>query len=114
MVAFQAPVRDRSVSATAARLGLSPPAMSGALVRLRALPDDEPLVRSRRETRPTRRARELEEAPSPRRPAVCDRRRQPGRYDPTGSPAWWQKGGNGFSGRGNRRRHGHRPSRTPA
>jgi LysR family transcriptional activator of mexEF-oprN operon len=40
LVAFEALMAERSVSAAALRIGLSQPAMSGALARLRDLFDD--------------------------------------------------------------------------
>src|ERR1700733_14711564 len=46
LVALDALVRERSVSLAAARVGLSQPAMSRALSRLRGLFHDELLVRS--------------------------------------------------------------------
>ena len=60
MVAFEALMAERSVSAAAFRLGLSQPAMSGALSRLRVLFSDELLVRAGRTMLPTVRAAQLE------------------------------------------------------
>ena len=60
MVAFEALVAERSVSAAATRLGVSQPAMSNALARLRSLFDDELFVRSGRAMLPTVRATQLE------------------------------------------------------
>jgi len=57
--AFDALVAERNVSRAAARIGLSQPAMSNALARLRALFGDELFVRSPQEMRPTPRALEL-------------------------------------------------------
>jgi DNA-binding transcriptional LysR family regulator len=57
--AFDALVAERSVSRAAARIGLSQPAMSNALSRLRALFGDELFVRAPQEMRPTPRALEL-------------------------------------------------------
>jgi DNA-binding transcriptional LysR family regulator len=60
MVAFEALMAERSVSAAAARLGVSQPAMSATLGRLRSLFDDELFVRSGRTMLPTVRAAQLE------------------------------------------------------
>jgi DNA-binding transcriptional LysR family regulator len=60
MVAFEALMAERSVSVAATRLGVSQPAMSSTLARLRALFDDELFVRSGRAMLPTVRATELE------------------------------------------------------
>ena len=48
MVAFDALLSERNVSRAARRVGLSQPAMSGLLARLRVLFDDELFVRTRR------------------------------------------------------------------
>jgi DNA-binding transcriptional LysR family regulator len=60
MVAFEALMAERSVSAAASRLGVSQPAMSSTLARLRSLFDDELFVRSGRAMLPTVRAVQLE------------------------------------------------------
>jgi DNA-binding transcriptional LysR family regulator len=60
LVAFEALMAARSVSGAAARLGVSQPAMSGTLARLRALFGDELFVRSGRTMLPTVRAVQLE------------------------------------------------------
>jgi DNA-binding transcriptional LysR family regulator len=60
MVAFEALMAERSVSAAASRLGLSQPAMSGALSRLRIMFNDELFVRAGRAMLPTVRATQLE------------------------------------------------------
>nr|WP_294554346.1 LysR family transcriptional regulator [uncultured Rhodopila sp.] len=60
MVAFEALMAERSVSAAATRLGVSQPAMSSTLARLRSLFDDELFVRSGRAMLPTVRAVQLE------------------------------------------------------
>ena len=60
MVAFEALMAERSVSAAAVRIGVSQPAMSAALQRLRALFDDALFVRGGRAMLPTVRAVELE------------------------------------------------------
>jgi DNA-binding transcriptional LysR family regulator len=57
--AFDALVAERNVSRAAARIGVSQPAMSNALSRLRALFGDELFVRAPQEMRPTPRALEL-------------------------------------------------------
>jgi DNA-binding transcriptional LysR family regulator len=57
--AFDALVAERNVSRAAARIGVTQPAMSNALARLRALFGDELFVRSPQEMRPTPRALEL-------------------------------------------------------
>lgn len=58
LVALDALLAERSVTRAAARVGLSQPAMSRALSRLRDLLDDPVLVRSGREMVPTSRALE--------------------------------------------------------
>lgn len=60
LVAFEALMAERNVSRAARRVGLSQPAMSGALSRLRGLFDDELLVRGSGRMRPTPRAESLE------------------------------------------------------
>lgn len=60
MVAFEALMEARSVSGAAVRLGISQPAMSGALARLRTLFDDALFVRSGQVMLPTVRAMQLE------------------------------------------------------
>ena len=59
MVAFEALMAGRGVSAAAARLGVSQPAMSGTLARLRGLFGDPLFVRSGRVMLPTVRALQL-------------------------------------------------------
>lgn len=59
LVAFDALMAERSVSRAADRVGLSQPAMSGLLARLRALFDDELFVRAPAGMRPTSRALQL-------------------------------------------------------
>jgi DNA-binding transcriptional LysR family regulator len=59
LVALQALLRERHVSRAATRLGLSQPAMSRALGRLREMFDDPLLVRSKSGMEPTSRANEL-------------------------------------------------------
>jgi DNA-binding transcriptional LysR family regulator len=56
LVAFQALVREKSVSRAAERLFLGQPAMSGALARLREAFQDEILVRTGRGMEPTTKA----------------------------------------------------------
>jgi DNA-binding transcriptional LysR family regulator len=57
--AFDALIAERNVSRAAARIGVSQPAMSNSLSRLRALFGDELFVRAPQEMRPTPRALEL-------------------------------------------------------
>src|SRR3954447_6512051 len=57
--AFDALIRERAVTRAAARIGLSQPAMSGALGRLRRLFADELFVRNPSGMEPTARAREI-------------------------------------------------------
>ncbi|WP_067222080.1 LysR family transcriptional regulator [Stappia indica] len=59
LVAFDALMSERNVTRAARRIGLSQPAMSNALSRLRALLDDELFVRSGRGMEPTARAQSL-------------------------------------------------------
>jgi len=61
LVALDALLVERSVTRAARRVGLTQPAMSHALGRLRALLDDAILVRSKSGMLPTARARALEE-----------------------------------------------------
>ena len=60
MVAFEALMAERSVSAAATRMGVSQPAMSSTLGRLRSLFEDELFVRSGRVMLPTVRAMQLQ------------------------------------------------------
>ena len=57
--AFDALIRERAVTRAASRIGLSQPAMSGALGRLRRLFADELFVRHPSGMEPTARAREI-------------------------------------------------------
>lgn len=57
--AFDALVRERAVTRAATRIGLSQPAMSHALARLRTLFSDELFVRTATSMEPTARAREI-------------------------------------------------------
>ena len=59
LVVFEALVAERSVTRAAGRVGLSQPAVSNALARLRALLGDPLLVRTGRGMEPTARALEL-------------------------------------------------------
>jgi DNA-binding transcriptional LysR family regulator len=59
LVVFDAIMRDRSVTRAGQRLGLSQPAMSHALTRLRHMLKDELFVRSPNGMMPTPRAEEL-------------------------------------------------------
>jgi DNA-binding transcriptional LysR family regulator len=60
LVVFDALMRERNVTRAAERVGLSQPAVSNALARLRAHFDDQLLVRGKGCMQPTRRALELE------------------------------------------------------
>lgn len=60
LVAFDALLAERSVTRAARRIGITQPAMSHALARLRSLFDDELLVRTPRGMLPTPRAEALE------------------------------------------------------
>ena len=64
---LQALLEERSIAAAAEKMGLSQPAMSGALARLRELFDDPLLVRVGRTMQPTPRALDLQ----PQLNAVC-------------------------------------------
>lgn len=57
--AFDALIAERNVSRAAERIGVTQPAMSNALARLRAMFGDELFVRAPQEMRPTPRALEL-------------------------------------------------------
>ena len=59
LVAFDALLEERSVTRAARRIGLSQPAMSAALARLRALLEDPLFLRTGRGIEPTARALEL-------------------------------------------------------
>lgn len=59
LVALEALLRERHVTRAADRLGLSQPAMSNALGRLRHIFNDELLVRTAKGMQPTPRASEL-------------------------------------------------------
>src|SRR6476660_119970 len=59
LVVFDAIMRDRSVTRAGQRLGLSQPAMSHALTRLRHMLKDELFIRSPNGMMPTPRAEEL-------------------------------------------------------
>jgi DNA-binding transcriptional LysR family regulator len=61
LVAFEALMRERSVTHAADRVGLAQPSMSNALARLRALFNDELFVATPRQMRPTPRAIDLAE-----------------------------------------------------
>lgn len=61
LVAFEAVMAEANVTRAAARLGLSQPALSEALGRLRHVFDDELFVRTPQGMRPTRKAGELAE-----------------------------------------------------
>src|SRR3954468_18312185 len=59
LVVFDAVMRERNVTRAGARLGLSQPAMSHALTRLRHMLRDDLFVRSPKAMRPTPRAEQL-------------------------------------------------------
>lgn len=59
LLVFEALVAEQNVTRAAARVGLSQPAMSSALTRLRRLLDDPLFERAGGRMQPTRRAREL-------------------------------------------------------
>jgi len=61
LVVFEAINREQSVSRAAKRLGLSQPAVSGALARLRNIMGDPLFVRTSHGVQPTRRAQQLAE-----------------------------------------------------
>ena len=82
LVVFDAMARHRSVNRTAEAIGLSQPATSAALARLRALFDDALFVRAGAQMEPTPRALEL--APAVRRvvEAIQSEILQPAGFDP--------------------------------
>jgi DNA-binding transcriptional LysR family regulator len=82
LVIFDAMARLRSVNRTAEAVGLSQPATSGALARLRAVFDDPLFVRAGAQMEPTPRALEL--APAVRRvvEAIASEILQPAGFDP--------------------------------
>ena len=59
LLAFEALIEERSVTRAAARLGLSQPAMSNALGRLRTLFGDQLFIRTRHDMAPTVRALQI-------------------------------------------------------
>ena len=61
LLALDALLKERHVTRAAARIGLSQPAMSNALARLRDLLDDPLLVRTPRGMVPTPRAERLQQ-----------------------------------------------------
>lgn len=61
MVAFDALYRERNVSRAGASIGISQPAMSAALARLRLLLDDHLFTRTSSGLQPTQRARDMAE-----------------------------------------------------
>jgi LysR family transcriptional regulator, mexEF-oprN operon transcriptional activator len=64
--AFDALIRERAVTRAAGRVGLSQPAMSPALSRLRSLFADDLFVRTPDRMEPTARAREIAPSSRPR------------------------------------------------
>src|SRR3979490_3639298 len=81
LVVFDAMMRDRSVTRAGQRLGLSQPAMSHALTRLRHMLKDELFIRSPTGMTPTPRADELA---TPIRIALdgLQQSLQPAQFDP--------------------------------
>jgi DNA-binding transcriptional LysR family regulator len=61
LLVFEAISREQNVSRAARRLGLSQPAVSGALARLRSIVGDPLFVRTSHGVQPTRRAQQLSE-----------------------------------------------------
>jgi DNA-binding transcriptional LysR family regulator len=86
LVVFDAMARHRSVNRTAEAIGLSQPATSAALARLRAVFDDALFVRAGAQMEPTPRALEL--APAVRRvvEAIQSDILQPAGFDPATAP----------------------------
>lgn len=84
LVAFEALHRERSVTRAGRRLGLSQPATSAVLARLRAAFDDELFVRTPKGLEPTPRAEALA---GPIARALADLRAaiEPGEFDPASS-----------------------------
>jgi DNA-binding transcriptional LysR family regulator len=82
LIAFDALVKERAVTRAGQRIGLSQPAMSHALLRLRRLFDDELFVRSPRGMEPTPRARELAAAIAPALTQIQRALTPPARFDP--------------------------------
>ncbi len=84
LVAFEALHRERNVTRAGRRLGLSQPATSAVLARLRAAFDDELFVRTPRGLEPTARAEALA---GPIARALADLRAalEPGEFDPSAS-----------------------------
>lgn len=73
---------DRSVSAAAVALGMSQPAVSAALKRLRALLHDELFLRTARGMQPTVLAESLQAPVALAIETLRDALRRPGRFDP--------------------------------
>jgi DNA-binding transcriptional LysR family regulator len=82
MVAFEALMAERSVSAAALRLGISQPAMSGSLARLRSLFADSLFVRAGNTMLPTTRAMALAEPVGRALAALRAAVQPPGGFDP--------------------------------
>jgi DNA-binding transcriptional LysR family regulator len=82
LVVLDALLRERSVTRAAAEVGLSQPAMSRALARLRDLFDDPLLVRAGHAMVPTPRALEIEAPLSRSLEAIRRTLEPPGRFEP--------------------------------
>lgn len=82
LVMFQQLVKDRRVSITAASLGLSQPAVSSALNRLRRIVGDELFVRTGRGMLPTPFARELERQTADALRTIQNALNEKGAFDP--------------------------------
>src|SRR3974390_2644172 len=85
LVTFQAVYRERRVSAAAASLGLSQPAVSNALKRLRELLGQDLFVRSARGMIPTPYAEQLAEPMAHDRGAVHNLLNRQASFDPKSS-----------------------------
>ena len=82
LVMFQQLFRDRRVSAAAASLGLSQPAVSSALNRLRRMVGDELFVRTGRGMLPTPFAKELEKQTADALRTIQNALSEKGAFDP--------------------------------
>ena len=90
LVIFDALMKERHVSRAAARVGLSQPAASSALGRLRQLFDDELLVRTGNAMEPTARALDLAERITPILREVGRLMADDAAFDPATSQARFQ------------------------
>jgi DNA-binding transcriptional LysR family regulator len=82
LVAFDALFRERNVTRAAARVGVSQPAMSAALSRLRLLFEDQLFLRSADGLLPTARARELGQTVAPALEQIGAVLAPPERFEP--------------------------------